>query len=351
VLLTEPSQTVPVGEGCLPWVFVNAGGRGYYRTLYPRDVLKALARDAETALSAPERLSLIADEWALVRAGRDSVANYLDLASGFGREPIADVLGVVTTRLASIDADITTTSNRPAFRRFVADLLLPAYREVGFERRAQDDEDRRSLRNVLVAGLGEIAQDAGVIARARTAVDHALQGSEPLDPILANALVRIAAAHGDERLYEALKQAAARATNPQEHNRYFFALTAFTDPVLVRRALDVTLSAEVRSQDAALYLVSFFGNEAAREPAWAFVKAHWAELEPKVTIALGDSYLVGGLAAYCSADARDDIRSFFTAHPLPSAERTLQQTLERIDNCVATQRRERPALNEWLAGR
>jgi aminopeptidase N len=358
VLVTEPTKTVPLGEGapggaagCTPWVFANAGGRGYYRTLYPADMLKSISRDVETALSAPERLSLVADEWALIRAGRHSVANYLDLVSGFGREPIADVLAAVAGRLGSIDEEITTPSNRPAFRRFVGEMMRPAYREVGFERRADDTEDRRSLRNVIIGALGQTAQDPQVVAKSKAAVNRALQGSEALDPILAGTLVKIAAAHGDEALFDALKRAAARATSPEEHNRYLFALTGFTDPALIRRALDYTLSPEVRSQDAALYLASFFANDAARDQAWAFVKEHWTELEPKVTIALGDINLVNGLSAYCSTEARDDIRSFFAAHRLPTGERALRQTLERIDICVATRQREQPALDQWLAGR
>ena len=46
---------------------------------------------------APERLSLLSDEWALVRTGRHSVADYLELVSGFGGETEAQVLGVAET--------------------------------------------------------------------------------------------------------------------------------------------------------------------------------------------------------------------------------------------------------------
>ena len=58
---------------------VAAARRGSSRTparratsgrAYPPAMLRAIAPDVETKLSAPERLSLIADEWALVRAGR-----------------------------------------------------------------------------------------------------------------------------------------------------------------------------------------------------------------------------------------------------------------------------------------
>src|SRR5262245_29217713 len=65
VVMTDATQTFTVSETCSPWVFANAGGRGYYRTVYSGEALKAIARDVES-LKPAERLSLVSDEWALV---------------------------------------------------------------------------------------------------------------------------------------------------------------------------------------------------------------------------------------------------------------------------------------------
>ena len=351
VLLTEPKQTFTPANACVPWVFANAGGKGYYRSSYPPEAIKALARDVETSLEPPERLSLVSDEWALVRAGRDPVATYLDLVSGFAHETMAPVLSAVTGRLQFIDSYLTTAANRPSFRTFVRSLLMPAYESVGFERGAADSEERRSLRDVIVGALGGIANEPSVIARARQAVDAALSGATPLDPILAGTLVNIAAAHGDAKLFDALLAASARASNPEEHYRYLYALSSFEDPSLMQRALELTRSTELRSQDTAIFLSSFFGTGATRERAWTFTKQHWDELAPKITISLGDVNLVTALSSFCAPESRDDIAAFFTAHPLPAASRTLKQTLERINNCIETKQRQQQPLADWLAAR
>jgi aminopeptidase N len=351
VVMTEPTQTFPIGETCGPWVFANAGGRGYYRTVYSGDALKAIARDVQSSLTPAERLSLISDEWALVRAGRHTVDNYLDLASGFGREPIAQVLNVVTARLGFIDSYLTTAENRKALQAFVRTLLQPAYRDVGFDRAPADSEDRRSLRNAIVGALGNTAEDPEVIEKSLRVVRESLRGGAPLDPILAGTLVNIAATHGDAELFELLTKAADKATSPDEHYRYLFALTSFENPALLARALEHSRSADLKSQDTALYLGAFFGNDEARDRAWAFVKANWSELLPKVNVAGSDINLVSSLASFCSAEARDDIRTFFASHPLPTASRALRQTFERIDNCVATRHRQQAALGAWLASR
>ena len=52
---------------CAPWVFANAGADGYYRTAYSSEMLRAMAPRVGTDLTAEERLSLLDDEWAMVR--------------------------------------------------------------------------------------------------------------------------------------------------------------------------------------------------------------------------------------------------------------------------------------------
>jgi aminopeptidase N len=348
-VFSENRQEVELAPSCAPWVFANAGGKGYYRTSYSAETIGRLARDAQTALTGPERLSLVSDEWALVRAGRHSVANYLDLVSMFGGEPVPGVLGAIGDRLDFIASYLVRDATRPAFAGFVRRLLEPAYASLGFDRSASDTEDDRSRRNVLLNVLGLLASEPEIASRARAAVSAALAGSAPLDPMVAGTLVSIAASHGDAAMFDAFRAAAARATSPQDHERFLFALTTFHNPALVERALEESLSPELRSQDTALYLASLFTNDLARDRAWAFVKEHWRALQPKIAVSGGDTTFVSSLSAFCSAASRDDIRAFVTAHPLPSAERALSQTVERINNCLAFRERQQPTFNTWIS--
>src|SRR5215831_8892138 len=231
-LVADNRQTLPLGPTCVPWAFANAGAQGYYRTAYSPDMLRALAPRIEETLTAPERLSLAGDEWALVRAGRHSAADYLTLASGFAREHTNGVLSTVTERLDFVGEYLTSADSLPRFQRFV-----------------------RSL-------------------------------------------------------FDALLAASERATSPEDRYRYLYALADFQDPALIDRALDYTLTSKLRSQDTAGYLSRFLGEEAARARAWAFLKQHWAELEPKIAIFGGDTAITGALSSFCDRAARDDISAF-----------------------------------------
>jgi len=348
-VMTGPTMTLTLPTStCAPWAFANAGGQGYYRTAYPPETLRAMAPHVETSLSAPERLSLVEDAWALMRAGEQQASDYLTLVSGFGREPSSGVLGTVTARLGFIHQYLTDDTTRPRFEAFVRTLLRPSFDALGFAAGSQDSDDRRSLRAVVILALGSLGQDRDVVGQSRAALDRALAGGTPLDPTLAGAIVNVAASHGDEKLYDELAAAADRAASPDEHYRYLYALTDFEQPALIDRSLDYALSPKLRSQDTALFLASLLGHPAARARTWAFTKAHWEALAPKITIALGDVNFVSGLGAFCDAGARDDIQSFFAARTLPAATRTLKQTVERIDNCTGLRERQRATVAGWL---
>jgi len=348
-LIADNRQTLPLGPTCVPWAFANAGAQGYYRTAYSPDMLRALAPRIEETLTAPERLSLAGDEWALVRAGRHSAADYLTLASGFAREHTDGVLNNVTERLDFIDEYFTDANSRPRFQRFVRSLFDPLFQEIGFTSTPVDSDERRALRATLIATLGTTGADDAVAATARAALDRSLSGGPALDATLSRSIIAVAAQHGDRALFDALLAASERASSPEDRYRYLYALADFRDPALIDRALDYALTPKLRSQDTAGYLSRFLGEEAARACAWAFLKQHGAELEPKITIFGGDTAITGALSSFCDREARDDISAFFRQHPLPAAARTLSQTLERIDNCAALRTAQTPVVTDWLA--
>ena len=135
----------------------------------------------------------------------------------------------------------------------------------GSTRRQSDSDERRALRSTLIETLGTTGADPSSPPSARTALDRTLAGGPPLDPTLAGAIIAVAAEHGDRALQDALLAAADRATAPDEHYRYLYALARFRDPALIDRALEYSLTSKLRSQDTAGFLSRFLG--AGRRPA------------------------------------------------------------------------------------
>ena len=349
LVIAQPRVTLDVAQGCVPWIFVNAGAHGYYRTAYAPEMLRALAPHVEDALSPAERVTLIGDEWALVRANRHTAADYLTLAAGYGRERVSGVLGDVVERLGFIRDYLTTDATRGRFEAFVLSMLRPLFEQLGFSPSSSDSDDRRALRAVVIGALGTIANDGEVVRQARATLDWALTGNgAALDPTVREAVVQVAAAHGDERLYEAFIAAAARSTTPDERNLYFLASGKFRDPRIIDRGLRRTLSNEVRTQDTTRYLAAFFDNPVARPLAWSFVKANWTELEPKLRIFSAGARVANSLDGFCDSGVRDDIRTFFDTHRLTGVTGALPRTIDRINNCIDLREKQAKPLSDWL---
>jgi aminopeptidase N len=334
-------------DSCPAWVMANAGARGYYRVVNPPEMVSAIARDVGS-LTPAERIAVVADEWALVRAGRHDVGTFLDLADGFNGERTPAVMGTLLDALESIDQELTTESSRPKYRAWVAALLRPALQEVGWTAAPGESEERKALRALLVDGLGNTARDPDVIASAREVVLSELAKPGSVEPTLLNAAVTVAAHGGDAALYEKYLARSRAASDPEEHYRYMYALASFSDPALVRRTMEYILGPEVRNQDAKLFIARLIGNGDARALAWQLLREHWNDVQKKTGEFVGNTVIVGALGSFCDARTLAHVRQFFGVHKVPDAERTLQQAIERISACAARSAAQSAKLAAWL---
>ena len=332
-------------------LFANAGALGYYRTDYAAEPLRSIESHLETALTAAERVSLAGDEWALVRAGRQTIAGFLALASTFGHESSSGVLGEVAAGLTYAHDYLTTTADKGAYETFVRSVFGPGLDALGFTPQPGETDDRRTLRAALIKTLGNAGNDAAVVSDARGALEQALLGRQPLDPTTADAIVTVAAAHGDAKLWDELAEAAKHASSLEERYRYLYALADFDDPALIQRGLDYALSPDVRTQNTGLLLARFLANPSATSLAWDSLTTHWKDLEPRLAIAFADVRVVQAAGSFCDTRSRDAVKTFFASHKLGNASRNVDQSIERIDNCIDLRAKQAPILAEWLGSR
>jgi aminopeptidase N len=343
-LLTAPSQAI-TARGCGP-VYLNAGARGYYRSAYDPPALGQVAGRAEEWLSPPERIMLVNDAWAALRVDHVQVGDFLGLASALKDDPTRALVDDVAYFLGSIGRNLVTDADAPQYRAWVRSTFGPAAEKLGWTPAANDSEEQRALRADYLILVGGIGRDPGLLTFSRDLTQKYLQG-QPVDPTLIPLALAIAARSGDAALYEQVLQHAKNARAPETYNRDLRTLAAFEDPALVQRTLEYAISGDVRSQDLATVLGSLMRNPAARGATWSFVQQHWDALTPKL-----DNYSMGVTVSmtesFCDPADRDSVQQFFTAHPLPAAERSLRQTMEAIGNCIDMRQRQSANLASWL---
>jgi aminopeptidase N len=339
--------TVPF-DSCPAWVMANAGAHGYYRVVNPPSMLKGLATGIRS-LAPAERMALLADEWALVYEGRHDIESFMDLAAGFKAERNASVVATLVTSLKAIGDHLVTPASRPRYNAWVTSLLSPALDQVGWTPGASDNDETRALRASLVSALGETAGDPAVIDQARSLVLQALARPGTIEPTLLNAVVRVAARHGDAALYGKYLERSQAATDPEEHYRYMNALAEFSDPALVRRTLDYIVGPDVRSQDAKLFIAALLGNPDAQKQAWPLLRERWALVQKKTGQFGGNTVVITALGTFCDTRTAAQVKQFFAIHKVPDAARTLQQSLERISECSTRAATQPARLTAWLS--
>jgi len=340
-IVTEATQTVRAA-GCGA-AMVNADGHGYYFTEYEPATVAALAH-RDPPLTAPERISLLGDEWRIVRSGHHDIGTYLDLGAAFANDPTPAVVGDIVSRLSFVRGAIADADQRPRFDAWVAKTFRPALDRIGIEPKAGDSDDVNSVRGTL---LQLLSTDPDVQQRARALAMRYLEDPASLPPTLVSAVLQVAAAGGDAALYDryVAKMNASMAT-PEEYYRFFNALATFRGTALRTRTQTFALN-EARSQDTPLMLAQLLGSD-TDSASWNFVKENWPALVQKLGTFQGIPGIINALGAGCSESASAEMKAFFTAHPVPEAARALQQAYERIASCVAVDQRQSPAFTKWL---
>jgi aminopeptidase N len=341
---SSPSLAVPAAKV----FFANAGGRGYYRSAYAPAQYAALVAQMETRLTPEERISLTGDEWAQVRADKAAVGDYLNLVSALSSDPSSDVLSNAVDNLSVIRDNVASTKEeRDALAAWIRRTFAPVYAQLG-NSSASDTPSMHNVREYLFGILASGGKDANLQAQARGIADQYLANPGSVDATLGQTAVGIAAKNGDSALFDTLEKTYETSSDPELQVFALRELVAFTHRDLLERALEYSVSSKVRNQDSAIQLNLALRIPENRDQAWKFVETHWDQVQAEFTTAMG-SYLVNGTGSFCSVEARDDVKNFFAAHPVPAADSALRHALEHIDGCIELRRLQEPNLKKWLA--
>jgi aminopeptidase N len=346
-LLTAVQQTFALPQ-CSRWVFANGNANGYYRIKYDSATFEEMTRDAEKNFTPAERIVLVRDAWAAVRAGQQPIGDFLHLADSLASERNSVVVRQIYRQLDYIGEYLVSDSDRAQYQAWVRSLLTPVLKEVGWQPAPGEDENRKALRAYVIYTLGYTGRDPEVLSKARELTVEALENSSAVDPSLSDAVFRLAAVNGDAGLYDRIAGHLKSVNGgPQQYYRYLFTLARFSDPVLLQRTLQYALTQEVRSQDSLILISSVMRNPAGEQLAWDFVQSHWQQIN-KVMGGYNTGGLVETTGAFCDSRLRNDVRTFFIQHPVPDAERSFRQAQENAGYCIDLKTSQSPALASWL---
>jgi puromycin-sensitive aminopeptidase len=336
VLLTEEQLRVEV-SGDIEWAVVNAGGHGFYRVRYSPDLADALKESLRDKLSAVERFGLLNDSWATTLASLTRLPDYLNLLDLLRDETDLNVWTTLIISGHQLHRIVDETQDRGLQER-MREILAPAVARIGWSPKESEADLDRQLRGDLIGALGTIANDKECQDRARSLYADYEKNPDSVERNLIPALVSIVAYTGSGNDYERFYTKFKQAQTPQEETRYLFALAAFRHRDLIDRTLEMTISGEVRTQNAPYLMRSLLLNKDGRETAWSFMKEHWDEmlrLYPDNSI----PRMCEGIIGLVTLELERDVRDFFARHPVKQGAKQMEQHLERLQVAVLCKQR------------
>jgi puromycin-sensitive aminopeptidase len=343
--LTLPAQ------GPVKYVCANKGGAGFYRVKYEPAAISALARNG-LDLPPVERMNLIADAWALFRAGAGPLETLLELLLAAGADTDYAVLGEAVSRLDLLDRRGVTDETRPAFQQFVTGLFQQQLATLGWDSKAGEADPRRLQRAAIVRALALTARSPDAVKEASSRYARVLRGdAAALDANLLDAASVTAARAGDPALFDELVQRVSTDTDPASKRRTLVALASFESPALQDKVINLFLTDTVPMQDATTYLGALISNRPAQAKAWEFIRANWSEVRKKTAAPMLTRRLVEALGEL--VQKRAEVEAFIDqqAESLSSSPAAIKQTRERMRLDEDVQQRATPALTAWLKSR
>src|SRR3989441_1313335 len=224
LLFGDECQIALDAQGEPGWVLANAGARGFYRVAYEPDLLRRLI-EALPELESEERMILVSDQWALVRAGGLHVHGFLRLLEGVARhETDHSVLEEGVSRVPWIEHRGVSDADRRALLSWIRRLFASAAGELGWDAREDEEDERRLRRAAVLRGLALVARDPQAVEEAQERFRR-LVAPQPgrIDPNLLDVVVAAAARTADRARFAELRPRAGEELDPAAKRRVLHA--------------------------------------------------------------------------------------------------------------------------------
>ena len=355
-LLSEQKSEIALlgAETCPAWILANDGETGYYQAAYEGDLLKKVLADDGSHLTVAERVGVLGDVDALAGEGEVSAQVALGLVPEFSKDTDWHVVQAAANIAALLKGESVPANLRDKGARFIRQEFGDKARELGWTAKPGESDDTRLLRQRLVPFVASAGEEEGLIREAEKLAREWLTSRRGIAPDMLESTLRVAAEFGNRDLFQALRAAAINEKDHQIQEILLDALGSFRNPELARASLDLLLSNEVDIREAFYPLlfgpISFLDT---RDIPFEFVKQHLDALLKRLPREVGEDYaaqLPGVGGTFCDSKSRQELDSFFAdrVKGYNGGPRTLAQTLEGIDLCIAARKSIAPELTAFL---
>ncbi len=331
--------------GCAPPVLVNAGQKGYYRTLYAPAQFKALSASFGK-LPVVDQLGVMMDASALASVGLQPEADVLDLTTQLAVGGSPDLWQTVARSFSDIDKLFEgDAKGQAAWRKYAVARLSPEFAKLGWDNREADSAQVKLLRSNLIALLAVMGDDT-VIAEARRRFAAFQADPASLSPELRKVVLGVVARSADAATWDALHQLAKKETSSMVRDQYYALLGAAKDDALAQRALDMALTDEPGATNSA-GMIRAVSDEHA-ELAFDFALAHREQVDTLIDSTSRARYYPRLGSEANNLMMADKIKAYADQYLAPTSRRDADTVIASIQTRVKLREQRLPQILAWL---
>lgn len=264
------------------WFHPNVEETGYYVwTLEPELSAALTNRAVLDRLSPVERLGLLDGALSALQSGRMTPVQRIQLMLSLAEDPEPEIKARVVNGLEGLAEEYLEEVDRPVLAAFLHRHLRPMLDELGLEPAQDELPQLGPLRADLLRVLGSQGHEPDLVAYCRHQASRLLENPLSVDAGLAQAVLEVAAWHGNEEWLARLRGAFEQASQPDARQRFLYSLGGFSDPALVQRVLDATLTPAMNASEFMLPILRSSGRPENAAVVFDWVRRRYEDLKHK----------------------------------------------------------------------
>ncbi len=326
---------------------LNIGDSAHFITEYTPEHLANILKSDLDELS---RLQLLHEQTLLIRAGRKSSADIIDLLQAYSNETAYYVWDIMAIAFGELKKFVETDkASELALRKFAGQLAKPLYQKLGWDKIKGESEENTKLRPIII-GLMVYSQDEAVLDKVDQLFASGIESIDPeIRPIIIGSVVYRST---DDKLIKDLMTQYSTTTSHDLRDDLCAGLTNVRkDSQIDFLIKQLTDTQAIRLQDNARWFVYLMRNRYSRDSAWQWMCDNWSWIDQQFgsdkSYDLYPHYSAGGIV---TTTGRDNYQAFFAdKRQIPALTRTIDLGLAEINARLDLLDRDGQAVRDKLA--
>lgn len=331
--------------------FVNKSAGSYFVPHYVNsDHYKLLVASVkDKSLATMDRLEFLESHLVMEKASEIQTSQLLELLMAYQDEADESAWASISAVLGSAKTLVFDDKAAEAqLKEFMAKMILPVYKEVGWVIK-KDEDDRVTQLRSLILGLAISAEMPVAIAEGLKRFKK-FSKPEDLSHDIRDAVYLAAIRNGQDSDFQKLLAVYEQTGSAEHKDDIVRALTATKDPKRIKQLVGMLTSGQVRLQDVRTWYVWLLRNEHARGQAWDWLVENWAWIEQN----FGSDKSYDELAKYSGmifsrASELKKFKDFFgPKRKIAALSRVIDLGIQEIEGRVVWRKLNEKSVKQWL---